>query len=249
MRGYYGNNTALKIDSFPTGTNSPYALMMGDKGALISATTTISGVGSLVSGMAMGRSISATLEGSGNLTAGLSLIVQFASELSGSGGLTAGLVGTLQMAANLIGSGDLVGGLGLLANISATLNGTGDIVGSLRGTASMSASITPFTELSPESLAASVWAAIANQNNISGSMGEKLNDAGSASNPWTEVIEGTYTAAEVLRLLASVAGGKSTIVDNGNGNATITFRDINDTTDRVVADVTDGSRNSLTLDI
>ena len=108
----------------------------------------------------------------------------------------------------------------------------------------MSAELTPFTTLSPENLAASVWNAVAASYNTSGTMGEKLNDAGSAANPWTEVIESGYTAAEILRLLASVAVGRT----SGQPTAPV-FRDIANTKDRITATVDDnGNRTNITLD-
>ena len=97
-------------------------------------------------------------------------------------------------------------------------------------------------------IAQAVWQAQAAGFNTAGTMGEKLNDAGSASNPWTEVIESGYTAAEILRLLAAVSFGKSTITDLGGGNATVTFRDIADTKDRIEAGMTGSERTTITID-
>lgn len=231
MRGYYAltptlDSNGLSInskDSFPTGTNNPYSIMMGDKGSLLSATTTTNGVGVITSNMAMGRAISASLDGSGTISnAALSLITQIASALSGAGALTGSLVGTLQMAANLAGSGNIAGAMGLIANVSTTLTGSGALTGTLRGTASMEADITPFTDLSPENLATAVWA---------------------------KALEGAYSAGDIMRLLSAVAAGKTTIVDLGGGLATVTFRDINDTTDRVDADMTDSERTNVTLNL
>lgn len=82
-------------------------------------------------------------------------------------------------------------------------------------------------------------------NNVTGTMGEKLNDAGSGSNPWTEVIESGFTAAEILRILAAVLAGKV----SGAGLGTETFVGIDGTTDRVVSTVdSNGNRTSVTLD-
>ena len=58
--------------------------------------------------------------------------------------------------------------------------------GALTATGKLEGHILPYTELSPQSLAAAVWAALSADNNASGTMGEKLNAAGSASNPWTD---------------------------------------------------------------
>ena len=61
---------------------------------------------------------------------------------------------------------------------------------------------------------------------------------------WDEVLEGGYTAGELLRVLAAVAAGKTDIT-----GTTVTFRDVNDTTDRVVASMTGSERTTVTLDV
>lgn len=275
MRGYYTysdigpNSEQIKRDSFPTGTNPPYSLIMGDKGALLSSTNRTNGVGGLTGNVAMGRAIAAALSGTGTITPpSLSLIVQLAcSALIGTGGLTASMSGLVQLASTLAGTGNLTASLKLLASIVSTLTGTGAITGTLRGTARLEADITPFTTLSPENLAASVWNSVAASFNSAGTMGEKMNDAGSASNPWADtttygagtkgkllqdvvpdvwarVIESGYTAEEILRILAGVAAGKS----SGQNTAPV-YRDLGDTKDRVTGTVDgSGNRTSVTID-
>jgi len=138
--------------------------------------------------------------------------------------------------------------LGAIIDAVATATVTLTADGTMRATGALAGDITPFTELSPENLASAVWSASAAGNNDAGTMGEKLNDAGSGSNPWTEVIESGYTAAEILRVLAAVAAGKTTITDLGGGAATVTFVGIDGATDRVVADMTGSERATVTLD-
>lgn len=104
------------------------------------------------------------------------------------------------------------------------------------------------TPLSPEGLAAAVWGALAIDNDEPGTMGELLNSSGAAANPWLEVIESGLTAAEVLRIILAVQAGKTNIVDNGGGSATVTFRDVADTKNRVEADMQDSERIDVTLD-
>jgi hypothetical protein len=59
-------------------------------------------------------------------------------------------------------------------------------------------------------------------------------------------VEANVSLAESLRLANSVLGGKV----SGAGTATETFRDINDTKNRVVADVdNNGNRTAITLDL
>lgn len=277
MRGYYSysdvnpNKEQIRRDSFPTGTNPPACYILGDKGALLSSTNTTNGVGTLTGNAAMGRAIAAGLTGTGTITnANLSLIIQLAcNTLTGSGTLTASMSGLVQLASSLAGSGSLTASLKLIAYITSTLTGSGSVSATLRGTASLEADITPFTTLSPENLAASVWNSLAASFNSAGTMGEKMNDAGSASNPWadttdygagtkgqlledaanaasvwTEVIESGYTAAEILRLLAAANLGKT----SGQPDSPV-FRDIADTKDRITATVDiNGNRNNIVLD-
>lgn len=65
---------------------------------------------------------------------------------------------------------------------------------------------------------------------------------------WSEVIEAGYSSSELLKLLAAVSFGKTNIVDNGGGSATVTFRDIADTKDRIDADMIGSERSTVTLD-
>lgn len=103
--------------------------------------------------------------------------------LSGSGSLTITLAPASLGAAVGVSGGTsfaLTPGTPLLGAI-AGLFGAGAFVtasaGTLTATGSLSGHISPYTELSPENLAASVWAAVAGDNNDPGSMGSKLNSA------------------------------------------------------------------------
>lgn len=63
-----------------------------------------------------------------------------------------------------------------------------------------------------------------------------------------EPIEGSVTMRQALRILLAVAAGKTNINDLGGGLAEVTFRDILDVKDRVVADMTGSERTTVTLD-
>jgi hypothetical protein len=56
----------------------------------------------------------------------------------------------------------------------------------LKGRLSMSAEFGGAEPLSPEGLANAVWNRLATDADQPGTMGAKLNDAGGASNPWTD---------------------------------------------------------------
>lgn len=76
-----------------------------------------------------------------------------------------------------------------------------------------------------------------------------FSSGGGVSNMWEQVIEGGYTAEQVMRMLAAVMAGKSTIVDNGNNTATVVFRDLNDTVDRVTATMEGSERVDVNLNL
>lgn len=62
----------------------------------------------------------------------------------------------------------------------------------------------------------------------------------------TRLVEGSYTHDDLVRLNSAVQLGKTTIVP-GSPGATVTFRDVNDSVDRVVADMDGSERSSMTL--
>jgi hypothetical protein len=129
----------------------------------------------------------------------------------------------------------------------AAITGSGTAAGStLTGTGELDADITVTgTGLSTANVGQAVWSALAASNNVANTMGEKLNDAGSASNPWTEVIESGYTAAEILRILAAVMAGEV----SGGGSGVETFKGLDGSTDRVISTVDDdGNRTSVVVD-
>ncbi len=138
----------------------------------------------------------------GSLAATGALIVSAVATLTGTGAVTGTLLGKLNAVATLAGTGNVAGSLKALGNTVATLNGIGSVTGTRYAIGHMEAELTPFTELSPENLAAAVWNAIAVVYNDVGTMGEKMNDAGSGGDPWaTDLSAYTTTgcAGKVLK--------------------------------------------------
>jgi hypothetical protein len=239
--------------SIPRGYYAPDAIAMPVTAGQLSSFKRVNGSGDAGGTLWAVKAALAALTGSGAMTGTGGLIVQLFADLVGSGTITdANLQAFLAAVANLTGSGGVTDadleGLGALL---AALAGEGTLDAStLTGTGELSADlVVTGTGLSTANVGPAVWAALAAANNASGTMGEKLNDAGSASNPWTEVIESGYTAAEILRLLAAVAAGKSTVDDLGGGFATVTFRDLADSKDRIVADMAGSDRTDVTKDV
>jgi hypothetical protein len=131
----------------------------------------------------------------------------------------------------------------LLASITAV--GSSAINGFIKSY--VSADISLAAALSPQSIATAVWGATASANNDTGSMGEKLNDAGAAANPWTEEIEPGLDAKDAMRLVSAAVAGKL----SGAAGPTVTIRNaVADSRNRITANVDDdGNRTSITYDL
>ena len=246
----FGDHGSSTIAALPTGTEPPYSFVMAIKGGELTSATGIVSQGTLSAGLTNGININTQLDGTGVLNANMSLITQMASTLMGIGGLSASMVGTIQMAANLAGQGDMNASIGLISNLAANLIGSGTIVGTMNGKANMSATIyVNQSEATVQQIVDGVWDGLSVDYNNPNTMGELLNSVGAGANPWTVALEGSYTAQDIMRILVAVAAGKTTITDLGGGNATVVFRDLNDTINKVEADMSGSERTNINLNL
>ena len=192
--------------SFPTGTQPPYSWLLAPKGGELSATTTVTSTGTLTSNQSNGINVEADLTGAGTITtAEMALVTSMVAALSGSGVLTGSMVGTVQLAASLAGSGDLTGAMSSLSGLVANLAGSGSITAELRGDLYMAADIyvnSGSAEINQ--IVEAVWSALAADYNVSGTMGNKLNGAGSAGDPWTTDLSGYNTADTAGKIVKEI---------------------------------------------
>ena len=203
-----------------------------DMVGVVGMTMTDSGVLSTVS-INLGVSVDCAMTGSGILSEAITMIGVATCTFSDSGVLTS-------VSLNMSNG----------ANIEMTSNG---ILSTAIGSTFIADMEADFSVqgFSADTLASAVWSAVASSNNTANSMGEKLNDAGSASNPWTEVLtDGGYTAAELMRMFAAVLGGKSTVTFIGGVTYQVTFESIDQDAKIVVdATVVNSERTDLDLDL
>lgn len=163
------------------------------------------GAGALAADLYPSMSMAVSFTGSGTLNAAAALVVSMLLAMTGSGTLAADIQGRLNMSADLTGSGDLEATIGALGNMVLALTGTGDLEAAIGAIGNMSIDITVTgTGLTVENVGPAVWAAIASANNIAGSMGNKLNSAASAGDPWTTELPGSYTADQAGAILAAI---------------------------------------------
>lgn len=228
------------VAAVPNGYEPPYAWVIATRGGGLSAYKSVTGAGALAAGLTMGRALTIEMVGAGEIAeAQLALIVSLLAELEGDGALSAAMRGAVQMAAELAGEGDATAALGLIAWCAAAVAGSGTAAGSaLRGTAGMSAEIVAYGAMTPEGVRDAVWRAIATQFAEPGTMGARLNAAGSAGDPWSSVIENGETAAEILRLLRAMAAGAAEGLEGPNPK----FRSADGSKVRIDAGYANGAR-------
>lgn len=239
--------TLVKTAACPRGYYPPGAFALPGKAGELSVWA--SGVGTVSATALAVKAATAALTGSGTISnADATRIVQMIAALTGSGTVSnANILAFLQAVAALTGSGTVS---------SASLKGTAALIAALAGAGTVSPTLTGVGELEAEitstgaalttaNVGAAVWSAVASVNNDAGTMGEKLNDAGSASNPWTEVIESGYTAAEIMRLIAAAVQGDATGLESGSP----TFKGLDGTTDRIAATYSSGTRTVTSRDV
>jgi hypothetical protein len=162
---------------------------------------------------------------------------------------------TFNLAGNLAGALSAAGSTSFSFTVNnATLGAIVDAIGAalvqfsnsatVRATGNLSGDITPFTELSPQSLSAAVWEALASAYNAPGTMGELLNSAGAAADPLLGTVEGGLTLRDVLRILLAVNAGDAT----GLEGSTMVFKSQDGTVDRVEATYSSGARTVTSVD-
>ena len=168
--------------------------------------------------------------------------------LTGSADLSATISSIANMQATLTGEGTLVPDINAAYNMYCTMIGAGNLTPGLKAKAWMWATLDAGARPSAFDIAQEILNSQASQYNNVNTIGEKINSSGSSGNPWTEVIESGLTAGEVMKIIASVLAGKTVITDLGGGNATVVFRDVNDTKNVLTADMQGSERTDVTLD-
>lgn len=100
--------------------------------------------------------------------------------------------------------------------------------------------------------AAQIWAYVLPNGKTAGQNLSEVNDGIAALLAMPSCletqIEGLFTAADILRILAAVAAGKTTIAGGGGGAAQVAFRAIDDSRTAVDASMQGSERIDVTID-
>ena len=187
----------------------------------------------------------ANILGSGTAAAAVTGKLEAVSALAGIGKLDSSAYGIWALVASLLGEGGSNGSPNAKANPAAGIFGSSGVIANTRGYADMGANIVVAGELlTTSNIASSVWESFISSHGHAGTMGEALLNASSSGNPWDTEIDGTYTAADVLRIVASALAGKA----SGGGTPEITMRNLSDTDNIIVMNVdVNGNRGAVQL--
>jgi len=168
----------------PSGYREGGSWSLPQKTGELASTVEIGGAGAVAPlNLAGGLNAACELAGSGALSAEAQLIVSAVAALSGLGSLSPSIAGKLDASITLAGSGAISGALAALAGAVAEIVGSGTLTATGRGQGFISADIQPFTELSPQSLAAAVWNALVADFDAVGTFGEAVQAGGGGGGP------------------------------------------------------------------
>lgn len=203
---HIGEASIPLVASIPSGYASGVAWVMPRKGGEL--VSRFSGSSTIGVHAVSAKNMVVPVSGSSTVGVAVGLITALAASITGSSTLAASATGSIGLSADLSGSSTLAAGVRLIVDMESDIAGSSTVAAGITGLSSMSVAIASYTELSSEGLAAAVWSAIATQNNVAGTMGEKWNDSGSAGPPWATTVPGAYaegTAGALMGKLLTTA--------------------------------------------
>lgn len=119
------------------------------------------------------------------------------ASINGSSTVSPSITGVKWAQSDISGSSSLQGSLGALAGMVMAINAGGALSQALAtALAHVSANITQSTDLSPESIATSVWNSIATEFNQTGTFGSKLNLASSGGIDYDTLVNSIWSALQ-----------------------------------------------------
>lgn len=232
-----GEGITSELVGLPSGARHPIAWMLPQKAGALSSHNLARGSSTASLSLASGRNLSATADGSSTASASLQLVVSMQGTADGA----ATASGTLQAALGMVGSS--AGSCAASAIIGALAWATGSAAGSSTATLTPYAtgrlygSITPFTELSPQSLAASVWTTALASYADTGNAALALQTAGSGGVDYEALWASMPTALKESLAAYTLAAAQTTPIHadmrktvgtelHGDGTETDKFRSI-----------------------
>lgn len=169
----------INKSAFFNGYNPPYTWRLPMTPGGIGSNTIRCVAEIAAANLAGGVNGTAAITAAATLAASMQLVVSAVATITAAASMTANMNAIAPLTAAITGGASLTVTLQALANAVAAITAGGSLAVTPYAIGHMSADILPYTELSPEALAASVWNAVAASFNSAGTMGEKMNLAGS----------------------------------------------------------------------
>lgn len=151
-----GQGITSDLVGIPSGARHPIAWVMPQKAGALSSTNLAIGSSTVTLSMAAGRNIAATSTGAATGQATLQLVVSMVGTAAGIATVTGNILAALGMSGSSTGSGTATGTINALAWAYGVAEGTSTATLTRYATGRLYGAITPYTELSPQSLASAV---------------------------------------------------------------------------------------------
>lgn len=155
--GRFTNSAWSKVDSHPRGYYPPYAWVFAKTAGSMASTNLTNGSCIVTASIAGGLPGEGTAAGSSTATASLGLILPATATSAGSSTVVGSLIGVAAVVGDSAGTSTVTGSVGALASLVVVASGTCTVSGTLTATGVLAGDITPFSELSPETLSTAVW--------------------------------------------------------------------------------------------
>jgi hypothetical protein len=160
------------------------------------------------------------------------------ADASGAGDISNASLGLIvSLLADILGSGTITADILGRIEAAADMVGAGDLTGAATALANLSADLDGAGTIDGTGSASGDMSA-----DITAS-GDVLTSSSIADAVWAKIAEGTLSYAEMQRIFLSVLAGKSSV-----SGASVNFRDLADTKNRVAATVSGSNRTAMTLD-
>lgn len=142
--------------------------------------------------------MASTMVSANAMAAAVGLVLPIACSMLSANTTSADLKLTLNVAANLASQGNIVAALSAFSNCACTMISAGNVAADLKGVVRMEAIMsTDGAVITVPAIVAGVWNALAALSNNPGTMGEKLNLAGSGGVDYAALAAAVLAAAQV----------------------------------------------------
>lgn len=190
--------------SMPEGYVHPYAWILPQKAGSLKVSPAAEAVFTPSANLNIGRPLASAVTVDFTTSANLDMVVAFSGDITVAFTTAGSLDGIVNLSADTTAAFSVDASLDMLVSIAGAITVTFSPSANQTGITSLEGSVSPFTELSPENLARAVWNAQVTNHLESGSTGAALNAAGSAGDPWSTPLPGSYTGSQAGAILTGI---------------------------------------------